>query len=740
MKKFVFTRAALLLSIAPINIAVAVEEESVDDVALSHMVVVANKSPRPIQDVVGSVVSYTANDIATNQAEDFDDILRFQPNINMESTGSRFQSSAINIRGIGGNRVAIEVDGIASTDQFDTGAFSSSGRSLPEIDLIKHVEILNGPASTLYGSDALGGVVAVTTWDPADLVSQTPGDDFYKMRVGYEGKNHSQVASGLAAWQQEKVGALLSITHRQGKGINNDDFTDLEQDTLDWDSYSLFAKATFAMAESDLLTLTLQSSKRSMDSENNAMASQVATQFSNSESITGDDEIDMTRVSLEYQFSTGLTLFEDNVFRMYYLDSETDQKTADLRTSLSPPVRIDRHFNYQQEIVGAEFNSFAQLGKHNLVMGIDFSQTTTKEQRDGATTDLLTNVVTSTLLTESFPLRDFPISKTEELGVFVQDEIELSSKWTLVPALRFDYYHLDPTSDSLYLRSNPDIDVASITETAWSPKLGVLHHFDNGITGYAQYVRGFRAAPYADANQGLNLVSGITTIKLLPNPNLESEKSDGFEIGLRQGDANSHITATLFYTRYKNFIETKVPISTEVTFSPFAIALEFQAQNVNRAEIYGFELSYKTELQNWSQKLNGLSLTTKLAVTEGNNLETDEPINSVSPAQAVINLAWQSSDDKWQLNVVNTLTKAKTRVDESNSKVSYYKPAGYGIVDFLANYQVTANSEIRFGIFNVTDKQYWNWQDVRNLGSEEVFIQSVTRPERNISLSFSQKW
>jgi len=737
MNKFVFTRAAILLSIAPINTAVAVEEESVDDVALSHMVVVANKSPRPIQDVVGSVVSFSATDIEANQAEDFDDILRFQPNINMESTGSRFQSSAINIRGIGGNRVSIEVDGIASTDQFDTGSFSNSGRLLPEIDLIKHVEILNGPASTLYGSDALGGVVAVTTWDPADLVSQTPGDDFYKMRIGYEGKNHSQVASGLAAWQQESVGALVSMTHRQGKGINNDDFTDLEQDKLDWESYSLFAKATFAMAESDLLTLTLQSSKRSMDSENNAMASQVARKFSNSEFITGDDEIDMTRVSLEYQFTTGLTLFEENVFRMYYLDSETEQKTTDLRPLARKPVRIDRNFNYQQEIVGAEFNSFAQLGQHSLVMGIDFSQTTTEEQRNGTQTTLSTGAVTNVVAGETFPLRDFPMSKSQELGVFVQDEIELSSNWTLVPALRFDYYHLKPSADSLYLQNNPNFNIASITETAWSPKLGILHHFDNGITTYAQYVRGFRTAPYDDVNTSLNILSPWGNAKALPNPDLKSEQSDGFEIGLRQGDASTHITAALFYTRYKDFIETKLNLGKDPLDPTTTL---FQSRNLNRAEIYGFEFSYMTELQNWSDKLSGLSLTTNLAVTEGNNLDTDEPINSISPAQATINLAWHSADDKWQLNVINTLTKAKTRVDETSSRVSYYKPAGYGIVDFLANYKVTPNSEIRFGIFNVTDKQYWNWQDVRNLGSEEVFIQSVTRPERNISLSFSQKW
>ncbi|RKZ94639.1 MAG: hypothetical protein DRQ40_05440 [Gammaproteobacteria bacterium] len=730
MNKLKFTHTAILLLITYMGTVWAQDEESEDGLKMSHMVVVANKSPRPIKDVVGSVVSFTADDISNIQAENFDDLLRFQPNINMESTGSRFQSSSINIRGIGDNRVAIEVDGVPSTDQFDIGSFSNSGRLLPEIDLIKHVEILNGPASTLYGSDAIGGVVAITTWDPAELVSQTDGNDFYKLRLGYEGKNHSQVATGTGAWQGDAFGGLVSMTHRKGKGINNDDFVDFEQDKLDWDSDSFFAKATYATTNTDLLTVTLQSAKSSLKSENNSLLGE-GRQFSNSTQIDGDDETDMMRVSMEYQFTTGLELFEDNVLRIYHLDSETDQRTVDYRTSRGTPVRQNRDFNYQQKILGMEFNSFAQIGRHNLVTGIDFSQTKTKERRDASQTNLLTGDVTHTLLTESFPLRDFPNTTTDELGIFVQDEMELDSNWTIVPALRFDYYHLSPHKDSLYIQSHPNSEVVSITETALSPKFGVLRHFNNNVSAYAQYVRGFRAPPFEDANIGLEIP--LFNIRAIPNPDLESEVSDGFEIGVRQGQAGQHFSTALFYTRYKDFIETKANVGKD----PSGTTL-IQSRNLNRAEIYGFELSYKTDLQYWSNNLLGWSLETNLAITEGNNLETDQPINSISPAQAIINLGWQNPNKKWKLNLVSTLTNDKTRVDETEAE--FYKPDGYVIFDLLTHYQLTKNSDIRFGIFNVTNQEYWRWQDVKNLDPNESFIQAVTRPERNISLSFSQKW
>ncbi len=733
MTKLRLTHAVLFILTTQISTVVA--EDSIE---MSHMVVVANKSPRPIQDVVGSIVSFSANDIANNQAENMDGLLRYQPNIKMESAGNRFQSTSINIRGIGGDRVAVRVDGSPSTEQFNVGHFGNSGKMLPELDLIKQVEILQGPASTLYGSDAIGGVVAFETWDPSDLVSQTKGDDFYKLRVGYEGKNRSQVATGIAAWQGDTVGTLLSITHRQGKGINNAHFVDTVQDKSDWDSDSLFAKVTMALAQDDLLTLTVNHSQTDNDSESNGLLGTGRT-FGTTTELSGSDTNESDRVSLEYEFNSDLALFEENVLRVYYLNNVTQQDSIQMTSSRGIPVERNKRFDYEQTLWGMEFNSFAQLGIHNLVTGFEFSQTKSKELRSGTETNLITNVVTNTVLGEALPVRDFPISKTVKFGIFVQDEIQLNQQWTLVPALRFDYYHLMPHSDSIYEEDNPTTEIASISETAFSPKLGILRHFDNNISAYAQYVRGFRAAPFEDANIGLDIIVGPTHIRALPNPDLKSETSNGFEIGIRQGKAGQHLSASLFYNRYRNFIETKSPLGPDDSGT-----LLFQSRNLTNAEIYGIELSYKIDLKRWSKSLSNWTLATNLAVTEGNDLDTNQPINTIAPAQAIINLGWHSSNQKWQLNLVNTLTKAKTRVDDSKvaSNGSFIKPAGSAVFDLLAHYQITKNSDVRVGVFNVSNKEYWRWQDVMGLTHDQYdsVIQSLTRPERNISLSFSHKW
>ena len=177
-----------------------------ESVELDPIVVVASKRPRPLSDVVGQVSVIDAEFISRYLVENADELLRYEPGLNIESAGTRFGANAINIRGIGGNRVAIEIDGIPVRDRFAIGSYSDGGRILSETDRIKRLEVLYGPASTLYGSDALGGVLAITTWDPDDLLAQGNGKSRYSIRGGYQSANNSIVGSALAAWGNDRNG------------------------------------------------------------------------------------------------------------------------------------------------------------------------------------------------------------------------------------------------------------------------------------------------------------------------------------------------------------------------------------------------------------------------------------------------------------------------------------------------------------------------------------------------------
>ena len=92
------------------------KEEPIDQI-----VVVANKSGRSIREIAANVTVVSRESISNNLATSVADVFRYTPGIDYEASGSRFGTEGINIRGIGGNRVAMLVDGVPLSDQFDVG-------------------------------------------------------------------------------------------------------------------------------------------------------------------------------------------------------------------------------------------------------------------------------------------------------------------------------------------------------------------------------------------------------------------------------------------------------------------------------------------------------------------------------------------------------------------------------------------------------------------------------------------
>ncbi|MCI2282920.1 TonB-dependent receptor plug domain-containing protein [Colwellia sp. MSW7] len=111
--------------------------------------VVIGKTPRKVQDVVGAVSVINSQDIDQKLVHDVADLLRYEVGISMLSSGSRFGSSSIAIRGISGNRIATEIDGVPVAEQFNVGSYSNSGRNYVDPELIKQVEILRGQRQAL---------------------------------------------------------------------------------------------------------------------------------------------------------------------------------------------------------------------------------------------------------------------------------------------------------------------------------------------------------------------------------------------------------------------------------------------------------------------------------------------------------------------------------------------------------------------------------------------------------------
>jgi hemoglobin/transferrin/lactoferrin receptor protein len=128
----------------------------------------------PVSRVAATVTVIDQARIETTLATDIRDLVRYEPGLSVRNDPFRFGLDTITVRGLGGNRVAVEVDGIPAAGGFAVGSYADTGRVFVDPAFVDRVEFLRGPASSLYGSDAIGGVVAMTTLTPGRLLATTP--------------------------------------------------------------------------------------------------------------------------------------------------------------------------------------------------------------------------------------------------------------------------------------------------------------------------------------------------------------------------------------------------------------------------------------------------------------------------------------------------------------------------------------------------------------------------------------
>jgi len=727
--------AFLFITLASLD-AMADEEGTETDllqggIELDPLVVVANRSPQPLSQIAAQVTVIDMGDLRKGMVEDLDGLLKYEPGLDMETAGTRFGATGLNIRGVGGNRVDIEIDGIPARDQFAIGAYSNAGRALVEPDRIKRVEVLYGPASVMYGSNAMGGVIAITTWDPWDLLAGSDTSSWFGLRAGYQGLNDSWVGSGVAAWGEGQHGLLAAATFRNGHELDNQAPSEIPADPQDWDSQDYMFRYTFDTAGGNRLRFSANGSERDVQTRINSLLG-YSRQFRWTTAMTGDDHDESRRISLDYEFST--TNWQQGTIRVFNLRHETDQWTREERGKALKPVEIDRRFLYKQDLNGVDSFIFRDLdwgrSQHRIGLGAEWVGSDIKELRDGLQTSLLDGSSSNIILGEEMPVRDFPNSRTDEYGFWVQDEISLADgRWEVIPALRWDRYDLDPRPDSIWEQDNPDTGVVSVSESRVTPRLGVLFHPAGKWSLYGQYSEGFRAPPFEDANIGFDIP--LFKLRAIPNPDLKSETSQGFEFGVRRFGADSRISFTVFHTDFDDFIESRVLIGRD----PETGDLLFQSRNIDKARIQGVDLRFDQDLSAWSDSLEGWMMNLAAYWAEGKNRVSGEPLNSIAPPQAVLGLSWFSAGGNWDFAVTGTFTSAKHESDIDQTDGDRYSTPGWATVDLSAGWSPRDWVEVRAGIFNLANKTYWRWLDVANLESDDPMIPLLSRPGRSYSIT-----
>ena len=683
------------------------------------VVVVATRTERQLDEVAATVSVKTAEEIEAELVRDIADLVRFEPGVSVAGTGSRFGLSGFSIRGIGGNRVLTLVDGVRVPDEFSFGPFLSARRDFVDVDSLSRMEIARGPVSALWGSDALGGVVALTTKDAHRRLGERPFSAAFK--GGYSSADDSTVATlDLAAGQGPLAGMVL-YTHRAGSETENAGATGgtgAMREQPDPQNASLDNLATrLAYKPSERHRLTLGVDLYAADTATRILSDYGSVVFGTTvDRRDADDSKRRRGGSLAYRYRGDWALADAAEITLYQQRSETEQRTREERTTPRRAKQTRRRDSqYEQRIQGlaAQFQKSLVTGavRHTLSYGVDYLATGNAGLRDGGTFDA--NGAPQREFSP-LPTRDFPITDVTQSALFAQDEIELfDGALLLSPGVRFDRFDADAQADSIYLNGNPgsptpaDYDAAEATA-----KIGAVYRLTSAFSAYAGYSEGFRAPPYDDVNVGFsNFLGGYKTIA---NAELESERSRGVEAGLRFANGALELQWALYRNDYEDFIES------------FAVAPRFAAsrgidpadglltfQSINRASvrIQGSELRAAFALP------SGLFGRTAVAYASGDDRSEDQPLSSVEPLTAIVGLGYEAPGGRWGGELICSMARGKDAadIDPADARPA---TAGYGVLDLLAHVQLGSRTRLNVGLFNLADKTYIRWTDSAAIGGD----------------------
>ena len=730
MCKYTLASSLILIS-GLLSLPDAFAQSSQADKTIQEVVVISSRKPIAKSDVVGSVSSISEAEIEARMVNDMQQLFATTPGVGVKrrSAYGRMYNEGISIRGLGGKRVNILIDGARVPD-----AYTGYGRDVVEIDLLKRVEVLKGPSSALYGSDGLAGAVAYTTKDPSDYLD---GKQIHvSSGARHDSSSDRNKFSILAAGAYGDIEAMVQVVDHSLSERNLHDDVTMAANGLDGEQESLFTKLKYNLNDSISFTLTADEQNWSGDWN---LATDVGMSFFpaivNTSSSLGQDRGFRDRYSLDIDLEINSIFAERASVKFYSQTTEQSQMTTKEKqtfdrgpqfgpTSMATEIS-NYHFNQEVTGISAQLsNTFKTIfgHEHDLVYGFENESIETQRPRSKLNIDAMSGVTTSIFGADRFPNKTFPDTEVKRIGIFVNDRINITDRATFVLGLRYDSYDLEPTPDALFSNSNVSrYDLANIDDSAISSKIGLMYDLSDSLSAYMQYAEGFRSPDYESAN--LTFTNFAYYYSVAPNPDLDSEESSGFEVGLR-GNIDSHQFSLAAYdTDYENFIDTAVTGAT-----PQGIVV-YQYVNLNDAEIKGIEASYQTAISD--------HLLFKLGANRTFGTSDGEKLINISPSKAVLSLAWKSSNEKIKINSLSTLVASSP----SNLPPSCGRGGCNDLVelggrvthDIFGSYQVSPDILLKFGISNITDKKYWNWTTVSGKTINDPNLEMFVEPGREFN-------
>ena len=706
-----------------------------DATFLDEVTVTAGHVPASLRDTPGHVSIVTGEDIEDHLYEDIADLVKYEPGVYVEGDSTRLGLNGFNIRGIGGNRVLTQVDGVPNAEQFDFGPFNVHQQAI-DIDTLKSAEIVRSAGSALYGSDAVGGVISLITKNPSDYLGN--GSRHFGLKAGFDGRSQDSNLNLSLAGGGETGRASLFISSSNGNELDNAGETggrgadrDLPN-PQERERLQALGKAAYDISTGNTLRATFELNTADVETDvlsalgTSRLGPFTITNFN----VLANDTQDRNRASLE-QVVANSGAIDQWSWRINTQNVDTAQNVAEHRlfAAFGPPLETNRSGDlwFEQKTFGAEVNGLVETGTANsfssaFYFGGSFLTDEFDMLRDRIEHDLYGRVVPTRLV---FPSKYFPQTDTEESGAYAQAELRWN-RITLIPGVRYDSFVVDAdASDDVYIAAGGQ-PAASLDADAVSPKLGAAFELHRTTTLTAQYAAGFRAPPYSSINTGFtNLAGGYRTVA---NPGLHPEISDNFELGLRWSAGGTSWSVNGFRNLYEDFIEFQT-----VGFNPQLRVVDFQNVNLTEVEIDGVEFRLESRLG------DNVLLRAAYAHIDGHDTtgEIDLPLASIAPNEGVLGLRYLADSARWGLD--GSIRFVDDR-DPAKVPEGEHVPAGYEVVDLVAFFALPADMKLRVGLLNATDEAYFESWHVRGRQANDPGLLLYSSPGRNVVASLTYNW
>lgn len=667
---------------------------------------------------------------------DLSKLLRYQSLISVPLTpsgsGNVWDSNGnagINLRGIEGNRIGLEVDGIAMPDAAPKPDATSMqafavGRDYFDPEMMQELSVQSGAHANANGSGGgLGGKLMFRSKSPRDFLGAR-SSTYTGAKLALDTGNVSHLLSMTGAWGNPTLQAMLIGVRRKGEQAKN--LGKIEPNPDHWQGSSVLAKFDWALSPTQQLRLGMDAFERESQRE---FLSRVGPSYP--QGVKQTAQTSRQRISVDYDNSLGWDAIEHMTLKAYAQNAAQDD------TSLADYVlggkaylrRIETAFN--NKVQGMSVDAEKRLGKHYVNYGIKFENSSSarpwREDRSVLATGA--HQITSKNRMADMDGRSYTAQLSDEIAFDFAGQPA-----RLTPSLRLFHRSLTPKNLHTYVVGVPSAakelheDSTRYLNPGLRLQLTHLHSELVALSSYfafSQNTRPVSAAEKTGTYDSFSYTGAGQGYAILGNPQLKNESGKAFEMGLNaQVDAAVALQGTVYYNRYQDFIEYVIQAPDPVNYPTITYGL-YRPENIGKASTWGGEISAQIQFGKYAGSWQGYSAHLAAGVGNGSaeNVKTGQRnfLASVAPAKLSMQLAYDDAAKLFgaALAVVHVREKQAANEVIANSTLNAprFTVPSHSVLDFNGYWSLRKNLKLNVAIYNLSNRKYWDYANSRKLAA-----------------------